>query len=39
MRAELTDGLQDLWEASLSERLRLSGCSAVGVLDQLLERA
>jgi hypothetical protein len=36
MRADLTDGLQDLWETSLRERVRLAGRSAVTVLDVLL---
>jgi hypothetical protein len=36
MRAELVDGLQQLWEASLRERALLSGRSAVPLLDGLL---
>jgi hypothetical protein len=36
MRAELRDGLQELWEVSLHERAQLSRCSAVGVLNDLL---
>jgi integrase len=36
MRAELRDGLQQLWEVSLHERARLAGRSAVSVLDDLL---
>jgi integrase len=36
MRAELRDGLQELWEASLDERVRLAERSAVGILDDLL---
>jgi hypothetical protein len=36
MRAELTEGLQQLWEASLHERARLAERSAVGVLDGIL---
>jgi hypothetical protein len=36
MRAELTAGLQELWEASLHERSQLAARSAVAVLDRLL---
>jgi hypothetical protein len=36
MRAELVDGLQQLWEASLHERARLSERSAAPLLDGLL---
>ena len=36
MRADLTDGLRDLWETSLRERVRLAERSAVAVLDVLL---
>lgn len=36
MRAELRDGLQELWEASLDERVRFAERSAVGILDDLL---
>jgi hypothetical protein len=36
MWAELTEGLQQLWEASLHERARLAERSAVGVLDGIL---
>ncbi len=36
MRAELRDGLQGLWEASLHERALLSERSAIPVLDGLL---
>jgi integrase len=36
MRAELRDGLQELWEASLDERARLAERSAVAVLDGIL---
>lgn len=36
MRADLTDGLQNVWETSLRERVRLARRSAVSVLDVLL---
>jgi hypothetical protein len=36
MRAELRDGLQELWEASLHERAQLAERSAVAVLDRIL---
>lgn len=36
MCAELRDGLQELWEASLDERTQLVERSAVGILDDLL---
>jgi hypothetical protein len=36
MRAELRDGLQGLWEASLDERMQLTERSAVGIMDKLL---
>jgi hypothetical protein len=36
MRAQLRDGLQELWEASLHERAHLADRSAVKVLDRLL---
>ena len=36
MRAELRDGLQELWEASLHERAALAARSAVAVLDGIL---
>ena len=36
MRAELCDGLQELWEASLHERVLLAERSAVTVLDGIL---
>jgi integrase len=36
MRADLTAGLQELWEASLNERARISVRSPVPVLDMLL---
>jgi hypothetical protein len=36
MREDLTVGLQDLWEASLHERARISTRSPVPVLDALL---
>ena len=36
MRAELRNGLQDLWEAALYERTLLSDRSTVTVLDGLL---
>lgn len=36
MRAELTAGLQELWEQSLQERARLAPSSAVAALDELL---
>jgi hypothetical protein len=36
MRAELHDGLQELWEVSLDERARLAERSAVAVLDGIL---
>jgi integrase len=39
MRADLRNGLQDLWEASLRQRARIAGRSAVGALDQLLAPA
>jgi hypothetical protein len=35
MRADLRYGLQELWEASLDERARLTGRSAVTMLDRL----
>jgi hypothetical protein len=35
-RADLTDGLQRLWEESLAERARLSPYSAVPLLNDLL---
>lgn len=38
MRAELRDGLQELWEASLHERALLAERSAVNVLDGILAR-
>jgi hypothetical protein len=38
MRAELRDGLQELWEASLYERALLAPRSAVPVLDAFLSR-
>jgi hypothetical protein len=37
MRAELTAGLQQLWEESLRQRSGLSPTSAIRTLDQLLE--
>jgi hypothetical protein len=36
MRADLLDGLQGLWEASLAARQQLAAGSAVPVLDRLL---
>ncbi len=36
MRAELRDGLQELWEASLHERALLAARSPVAVLDGIL---
>jgi hypothetical protein len=36
MRADLKDGLQCLWEASLAERAKLAPRSSVPVLDALL---
>jgi hypothetical protein len=36
MRADLRDGLQGLWEASLRDRKQLAERSAVPVLDGLL---
>jgi hypothetical protein len=36
MRAELRNGLQELWEASLHERALLATHSAVAVLDGIL---
>src|SRR5262245_40637014 len=39
MRKELTDGLQEIWEASLKDRARLASRSAVPVLDELLAEA
>jgi integrase len=36
MRRQLLDGLTDLWDAALDQRLRYSGSSPVGVLDALL---
>lgn len=39
MRAQLRDGLQELWEASLYERTHLADRSAVTVLDRLLTGA
>lgn len=36
MRAELRDGLQALWEASIRERVLLAKRSAVAVLNELL---
>ena len=36
MRADLTAGLQELWEASLQHRARIATQSLVGVLDTLL---
>ena len=36
MRAELRDGLQELWQASLDQRACLSRCSAVAVLDGIM---
>jgi integrase len=36
MRAELRDGLQQLWEISLHERARLGERSAVVILDNTL---
>ena len=36
MRAQLRDGLQELWEASLNERALLAERSAVVVLDHIL---
>lgn len=36
MRKELTDGLQNLWEASLVDRVRLAPRSLVTVLDGLI---
>jgi integrase len=36
MRAELRDGLQELWDVSLNERSQLSGHSGVAVLDTIL---
>ncbi|HYK30339.1 MAG TPA: hypothetical protein VEV63_00200, partial [Streptosporangiaceae bacterium] len=39
MRKELTDGLQETWQASLKDRARLASRSAVPVLDELLLEA
>jgi hypothetical protein len=39
MRAELQDGLQERWEASLCERALLAKRSVVAVLDRLLPGA
>jgi integrase len=36
MRAELRDGLQELWETSLEERARLTERSAVAMLDSIM---
>jgi hypothetical protein len=36
MRAELRNGLQELWEVSLRDRVRLTERSAIGVLDGIL---
>jgi hypothetical protein len=36
MRRQLLDGLTDLWDAALDQRLRYSGSSPVEVLDALL---
>jgi hypothetical protein len=36
MRRQLLDGLTDLWDAALDQRLRSSDSSPVGVLDALL---
>jgi hypothetical protein len=36
MRAELRDSLQEVWQASLDQRARLSERSAVAVLDGIL---
>jgi integrase len=36
MRAELRDGLQELWETSLEERARLTERSAVAMLDDIM---
>jgi hypothetical protein len=36
MRTELTDGLPEIWKASLKDRARLASRSAVPVLDELL---
>jgi hypothetical protein len=39
MRAELRDGLQELWEVSLYERNRIGGGSSVAVLNKSLAAA
>jgi hypothetical protein len=39
MRKELTDSLQEIWEASLKDHARLTSRSAVPVLDELLAEA
>jgi hypothetical protein len=38
MRAELQDGLQTLWEASLYEREQLAQRSVVTILDDILNQ-
>jgi integrase len=39
MRKELTNGLQEIWKASLKDRARLASRSAVPVPDELLAEA